>query len=98
REQLVEDGAQRVDVGERADLLRLAAGLLRGHVRGRAEDGAGPRLAGVLAERLGEAEVGDLGDKIHRGGRGGRGGRRQRGTGPSLLPFLPSFSSLLCAL
>jgi hypothetical protein len=56
---LVEDGAQGVDVGGGADLLRLARRLLRRHVGGGAEDGAGLRLAADVVQALGQAEVGD---------------------------------------
>ena len=43
-ERLVEDDAQRVDVGSRVE-LEAAAGLLRAHVRGRADHRAGARDA-----------------------------------------------------
>ena len=39
-QQLVEDGPQGIDVGRRAGSVARAAGLLRGHVAGRAHDGA----------------------------------------------------------
>ena len=61
---LVEDRPQAVDVGERPD-LRGAGGLLRGHVRGRAQDavaGQGP----FLGEALGQSEIGDLGHAVRR--------------------------------
>jgi len=57
REHLVEHDAQRIDV--RALGHRLAQGLLRGHVVGRAEHVPGSRQP-VLLERAGDAEVGDL--------------------------------------
>ena len=44
-QELVQDRPQGVDVGERADLLGLALGLLRGHVAGRAQDRLGRRQA-----------------------------------------------------
>jgi len=60
-EHLVEDGAQGVDVGPGVDLLAAVGELLRGHVRGGAQDL--PRLrAGPLGQdELGEPEVADLG-------------------------------------
>ena len=61
-EQLVEDRAQRVDVGGRADVAGLARGLFRGHVAGGAEDGAALGLPRVVVDALGQAEIGDLGD------------------------------------
>src|SRR5262249_60736841 len=60
-EQLVQDRPQRVDVRGRAELTALAAGLLGGHVAGRADDLAGLGPVALLVEALGEAEVGDLG-------------------------------------
>ena len=70
REQLVEDGAQRVHISRGADFVGASGRLLRGHVTGGAEDDAllGQRGA-VAVEALGEAEIGDLGDQgFHRGG------------------------------
>src|SRR5262249_54469407 len=62
-----EDGAERVDVGCRGDVLALAGGLLRGHVARRAEDGAAVGQFRCLSvQMLGEAEVGDLGHAIAR--------------------------------
>src|SRR5262249_57899263 len=70
--QLVEDGAQRVDVRGRAGLFGAAGGLLGGHVGRRAQDGARggqrrlvqpPRQAEVSYLRraiLGEQDVGRL--------------------------------------
>ena len=57
-ERLVEDAAERVDVGCRADLA--AAPLLGRHVFDRADDRGAAEYAAV-AERLGEAEVGQEG-------------------------------------
>ncbi len=54
---LVEDHAEREDVGLRAD--RLALDLLRRHVERRPDDGAGLRHARLLGG-LGHAEVGDV--------------------------------------
>ena len=62
-QQLVQDRAQGVDVGERPDLLGLALGLLGGHVAGRAQDRVGRRQAASV-QRLGQAEVGDLGRAV----------------------------------
>jgi len=53
-----------VDVGERPDLLGLALGLLGGHVAGRAHDRVGPRQAAVRGQRLGQAEIGELGRAV----------------------------------
>src|SRR5206468_4058684 len=58
REQLVEDGAQRVDVGGGADVLVASLGLLGGHVGRGAEDLAGV-VEAVVVQLLGQAEVGD---------------------------------------
>ncbi len=65
RQQLIEDGAQRVDVAGRPNLLALAAGLLGRHVRRRPHDGARGRLANVV-ELLGQTEVGDFGRAVLR--------------------------------
>src|SRR5262249_60804925 len=62
-EQSVHLGPGAVDVGVRADFFGPAAGVLGGHVGGRAEDGAGARRA-VAAEALGQSEVGDLGPAV----------------------------------
>ena len=59
---LVEDDAQRVDVGPVIDLQRPLH-LLRGHVVQRAHHLPRPgqrEVAGVAAQQLGQAEVGDL--------------------------------------
>jgi hypothetical protein len=63
-EALVEDRSQRIDVAGRPDGAGVAAGLLGGHVTGRAQDGAAARLPSLGVEALGEAEVGDLGDRF----------------------------------
>ena len=63
-QEFVQDHAQRVDVGERADLLGLALGLLGGHVAGRAQDRLGRRQARFDVQALGQAEVGDLGRAV----------------------------------
>ena len=63
-QQLVQDRPQGVDVGERADLLGLALGLLGGHVAGRAQDRLGRRQARFDVQDLGQAEVGDLGRAV----------------------------------
>ena len=44
----------------------LPSGLLGGHVAGRAHDRVGPRQAAVRGQRLGQAEVGDLGRAVGR--------------------------------
>ncbi len=59
-EQLVEDGAQAVNVRGGGQPLPGGAGLFRGHVRGRADDGLGLGQAAFLLEALGQAEVGEL--------------------------------------
>ena len=64
REQFVEDGAEGVLVDEGAGVMRLAAGLLGGHVVGRTDDGAGTGLVRVVAQASGHAEVGDLGTAV----------------------------------
>ncbi len=64
RQHLVKDGAQRVDVGEGPDLPGAAAGLLRCHVAGRADQVARLRPAGRVVQVLGQAEVGDLGRAV----------------------------------
>ena len=65
REQLVEDRAEGVLVDEGAGVIGLAAGLLGGHVVGRADDGAGTGLVRVVVpEAFGQAEVGDLGAAV----------------------------------
>ena len=62
-EQLIEDAAHREDVGADVDVLR-AAPLLRGHVARGAHRGLGAgQLGAVLGEHLGDAEVGDPGDR-----------------------------------
>ena len=82
-QQLVEDRAQGIDVGGRADLPVLPSRLFRRHVTGRAEDGAALRLAGIVVHPLGQAEIGDLG---HGGPRpvirGQRTTNRLPGSGP----------------
>jgi hypothetical protein len=63
-EHLVENRAQRVDVGRRTDLSRVPSPLLGGHVAGRAHDLAALGLPGVRVDPLGQAEVGDLGHAV----------------------------------
>ena len=65
-QQLVEDRAQRIDVGGRADLAVLASRLFGRHVTGRAQDGAALRLAGIVVHPLGQAEIRDLGHRVPR--------------------------------
>ena len=61
---LVEQDAQGVDVRGGADPLRLARGLLRGHVARRAQRLAGARRVPgqtvLVLQELGQAEVADL--------------------------------------
>jgi hypothetical protein len=59
-EALVEDGAEGVEVRQRADMVDVSAGLLGSHVARRADDGSAPGLPGLI-ELPGEAEVADLG-------------------------------------
>jgi len=58
-EQLVEDHAERVDVGRGVDGLALH--LLRGHVSRRADHAPGRGQAVLVVDQLGDAEVEDLG-------------------------------------
>ena len=60
RQHLVEDGAQGIHVGRRADSLDLTRRLLGRHVARRAHDLAALRLPRFGVELLGQAEVGDL--------------------------------------
>ena len=61
KQHFVKDGAEAVDVRRRAGVLAVAAGLLRGHVGGRAEDGSGCRRRNARpAHYFGEAEVGEV--------------------------------------
>ena len=53
--------AQGIDVGAAGRGLAHARGLFGGHVAGRAHDVAGPRLARIVVETFGQAEIGDLG-------------------------------------
>lgn len=62
-EQLVKNGAQRVNVGGRANLPDLAVRLLGRHVAGRAQDGAGAGLPDAGIQVLGQPKVGNLGKK-----------------------------------
>ena len=64
REEGVEDRPQGVDVDRRPGPLRVAAGLLRGHVTGGPEDQVRPGDPAVCVEHLGQAEVGDLGPAV----------------------------------
>src|SRR5262249_60116937 len=61
RQQLVEDGAQRVDVDGGGHLSGLAGGLLRGHVGRGPQDGPAGGRGGFRIGQLGEAAVGDPG-------------------------------------
>src|SRR5262249_11927720 len=60
REQLVQDGAQGVNVGSRTNLLRLPRRLFRRHVARRAEQRLTPARADVGIQDLGQTEIGDL--------------------------------------
>ena len=67
-QQLVEQDAQRVDVGAGVDVERAVLGLLGAHVFERADDRAvlgeqGP-LGQPLVDRLGDAEVDHLGHRL----------------------------------
>jgi hypothetical protein len=59
RQELVQDGAQAVDVDRGGDVL-VGRGLLRRHVAGRADDGAGLGGANLAAGPLGQPKVGDM--------------------------------------
>ncbi len=61
-EHLVDDGAEREDVGALVDLVVLAGRLLGRHVLRRAEQRGLLRLDGLRAADLGDAEVEDLRD------------------------------------
>ena len=61
---VVQDRAQGIGVGGRADLLRTALGLLGSHVIRRAHDLAGQGVARVGVEELGQAEVTHLGNPV----------------------------------
>ena len=62
RQHLIQNRAERIDVGGRAHGVGLALGLFRGHVAGGADHFAADRvaLAGPV-QHLGQAEIGDLG-------------------------------------
>jgi hypothetical protein len=60
-EDLVEHGAERVDVALLADLRDLARGLLGRHIARGADDGARHGDLRMALQRLGEAEVHDVG-------------------------------------
>jgi hypothetical protein len=60
RQHLIEDGAEGIHVGERAGGAALAAGLLRRHVRGRAQDGALALGQRRHFQPLRQPEIGDL--------------------------------------
>src|SRR5262245_5907640 len=62
-QQLIEDGAEGVDVGRGTDGTALPGRLFGGHVAGRAHDVAGPRLARSTAKPR-QAEVSDFRLKI----------------------------------
>jgi hypothetical protein len=66
-EQLVQDGAEGVDVGGGAYGPVVAARLLGGHVARGAQHGAALGESAVAFEALGEAEVGDLGEEMSHG-------------------------------
>ena len=61
---LIEDRAQGIGIRGRSDVLGVPAGLLGGHVAGRAHDLTGLGLPAVRFQPLGQAEVGDLGDPL----------------------------------
>ena len=63
-EQLVENGAERVDIGRRTEFLDFALRLFGRHVTGRAGDGPLTGLSAVAFQLFGEAEVGDFGNEI----------------------------------
>jgi choline dehydrogenase-like flavoprotein len=75
-EHLVEHDAEAVDVGAGIDAAAVAPGLLRAHVRRRAEYLAGLRQRGVASHVAGQAEVGELGNR--RQGTGVRGLEKPR--------------------
>jgi hypothetical protein len=60
---MVQHRPQGIDIAGRSKFLALATGLLRGHITGRAHDGAGLGLTG-LVQFFRQAEVGDLGRVI----------------------------------
>jgi len=61
RDQLVQDGAEAVNVAGRPDQRFLARRLLRGHVAGRAQHRAGGRQLGIGRKDLGQPEIGEKG-------------------------------------
>ena len=65
-DEVIEDRAEAVDVGGGGDVADFSGGLLRGHVRGRAEQRAGERAGRdrLGVEALGDAEVGDVRDAV----------------------------------
>ena len=63
-DRLVKDGAQGEDVASSVDLVRVPAGLLRGHVGRGPHDGAALREVRLGVGGLRQAEVGDLGDAV----------------------------------
>ena len=60
RQHLVQDHPQGINVRSGANGFALDHVLFGGHVGGRAHDGTALRLAGILVELLGQAEIGDL--------------------------------------
>jgi hypothetical protein len=72
REGFVKDCPQCIDIDGRADPVAVPAGLLRGHVARRAQDGAafrptsGNRRPRILVQLLGQAKVADLGRAVLR--------------------------------
>ena len=60
-EELIQHGPQRINVGQASEFLRLAFGLLWGHVARRSHDGAGAGMPVVSIHFLSQAEVSHLG-------------------------------------
>ncbi len=65
-QQFVENGPQRINIGQRTDLLHLAAGLLGRHVVRRAHQRSAFGVTGVFRQSLCQAKVGDLRNAIDR--------------------------------
>ena len=66
-QELVEDAAQPIDVGRRADRLEPSLGLLGGHVGRRAERDPALGLRPLAVGEPGQAEVGDPGLEVGQG-------------------------------